>query len=142
MTPEWKQTYSGVVHPWLCDAMGHMTTRFYLAMFDDASYHYLRHIGAHAEKDHEAGIGWADIRQELDYVAEIGAGALTEVWSRPVRVGNKSMQFENELRNADTGEVSAKCLTTTVRFDLKARKGIVVEDAIRTRIEAWLTPAA
>ena len=25
-----------VVHPWLCDAMGHLTTRHYLGMFDDA----------------------------------------------------------------------------------------------------------
>ena len=33
--------YRGVAHPWLADVMGHMTTRHYVAMFDDASYHFL-----------------------------------------------------------------------------------------------------
>ncbi len=28
-----------VAHPWMCDVLGHMTTRHYVAMFDDAAYH-------------------------------------------------------------------------------------------------------
>ena len=24
-----RETYRGVVHPWQCDVMGHLTTRFY-----------------------------------------------------------------------------------------------------------------
>ena len=30
-----------VAHPWMCDVLGHMTTRHYVAMFDDAAYHML-----------------------------------------------------------------------------------------------------
>jgi len=30
-----------VAHPWMCDILGHMTTRHYVAMFDDAAYHML-----------------------------------------------------------------------------------------------------
>ena len=30
-----------VAHPWMCDVLGHMTTRHYVAMFDDSSYHFL-----------------------------------------------------------------------------------------------------
>ena len=30
-----------VAHPWMCDVLGHMTTRHYIAMFDDAAYHML-----------------------------------------------------------------------------------------------------
>ena len=32
--------HTAVAHPWLCDIMGHMTTRHYTAIFDDASYLY------------------------------------------------------------------------------------------------------
>ena len=39
------ECYRGVVHPWLCDAMGHMTTRHDMAMFDDGSYHLLAALG-------------------------------------------------------------------------------------------------
>ena len=30
-----------VAHPWECDVIGHLTTRFFVAMFDGASYHFL-----------------------------------------------------------------------------------------------------
>ena len=39
------ECYRGVVHPWLCDAMGHLTTRHYVGMFDDAGYHLLAALG-------------------------------------------------------------------------------------------------
>ena len=50
------ECYRGVVYPWLCDSMGHMTTRHYTAMFDDASYHMFAALGF--TPDHlAAGIG-------------------------------------------------------------------------------------
>ena len=33
--------YKGVSHPAMCDIMGHMTRRHYIAIFDDGSYHFL-----------------------------------------------------------------------------------------------------
>ena len=33
--------YKGIVHPWLCDVMGHMNVRHYMGMFDDASLQLL-----------------------------------------------------------------------------------------------------
>jgi len=38
-------TYRGVVYPWQCDAMGHFTTRFYMAVFDEAAWHFLWEAG-------------------------------------------------------------------------------------------------
>jgi len=39
---ETARVHFGVAHPWLCDSMGHLTSRHYVAMFDDASYHFFR----------------------------------------------------------------------------------------------------
>jgi len=33
--------HNDIVHPWLCDVMGHMNVRHYIGMFDDASYQLL-----------------------------------------------------------------------------------------------------
>ena len=33
--------HKSIVHPWLCDVMGHMNVRHYMSMFDDASYQLL-----------------------------------------------------------------------------------------------------
>ena len=35
----------GVAHPWLCDALGHLNTRNYHAMYDDALFVLLAIIG-------------------------------------------------------------------------------------------------
>jgi acyl-CoA thioesterase FadM len=48
-----------VSHPWQCDIMGHMTTRFYMAMFDDSSYHFLHHVfGWNSAQDPTGKLGW------------------------------------------------------------------------------------
>lgn len=126
-----------VAHPWLCDAMGHLTTRHYVGFFDDASYHLLAEAGYDGAKDLKAGWGWADVRHELEYKAEISAGALVEVWSRIVALGNSSVRSEHHMRERSQGVLSATLIANTVCFDLKARRSMPLPDAFRTRAAAY-----
>ena len=81
-----------VAHPWLCDVMGHLTTRHYMAMFDDASYHALNAVFGWSGSDAEAGgTGFVDVRHEIDYVAEVRAGDLLEIRSRLDRLGGNGL---------------------------------------------------
>ena len=60
-----------VAHPWQCDVLGHMTTRHYTAMFDDASYHFLHHLfGWNGASDDSGKLGWVDVRHTINYDAE------------------------------------------------------------------------
>ena len=64
-----------VAHTWFCDVLGHMTTRFYLHMFDDASYHLFHEVfGWAAAQDNEGKLGWVDVRHVIEYIAEVSAG--------------------------------------------------------------------
>ncbi len=128
------ECYRGVVHPWLCDVMGHLTTRHYMAMFDDAAYHLLGAIGF-GEDLVKAGIGFADVRMIIDYKAELGVGALTLVTGRVVKVGTKSLTFHYVMRNASTGAIAAELESVTVQFDLKKRAAIEVLPVIREGID-------
>ena len=48
----------GIVHPWLCDVMGHMNVRHYMGMFEDASYQLLAEvIGWHSGAEEWKGKG-------------------------------------------------------------------------------------
>ena len=40
------ETWRGMAHPWNCDTMGHMNTRFYAAIYDDAHQRYLIFAGS------------------------------------------------------------------------------------------------
>ena len=129
----WVQTVMGVVHPWLCDAMGHLTTRHYLGFFDDASWHLLAHASYDAAAATEEGWGWADVRHEITYAAELHAGALIVVEGRITGLGKSSVTSEYRMLDRATGGLSATLSARTVCFDLKARRSRPLPAAFRAR---------
>jgi acyl-CoA thioester hydrolase len=131
------ECYKGVVHPWLCDMMGHMTTRHYTAMFDDASYHMLAALGFTPAHLH-AGIGFADVKHTTSFLSELTAGALIAVTGRVIRVGGKSLTTHFRLTDIHSGREAAKLESIAVQFDLKARRAIDLLPEIRERASQLL----
>ncbi len=136
--PKFLETYRGVVHPWLCDAMGHLTTRHYMAMFDDAAWHMMLQLGDQPHRARENQLGWADVRHEIEYFHELPVGTLVIVRSALLRLGGKSVTCKYEMHNAESHELCAAMTATSVRFDLKARAAIPVEPELRQKMEVWL----
>lgn len=132
------ECYRGVVHPWLCDAMGHMTTRHYVAMFDDASYHLLAAIGFRAEHL-DRGVGFADVRMTLDYRAELRAGALVLVRGAVTRLGDRSMTARYRMEALPEAWLAAEMEAVTAQFDLRARRAIPLLPEIRAGAEALMS---
>ena len=134
-----RTVYQGVVHPWLCDAMGHLTTRHYMGMFDDASYHLLRQLFGYAGPFGAfEGKGWADVKHVIEYKAEVPAGTLVEVRGELVKLGTKSITARYELINLATGGIAATMESITAYFDLAARKAIPITDEMRAAAERKL----
>jgi acyl-CoA thioester hydrolase len=127
-------TGMGVVHPWLCDAMGHLTTRHYTGFFDDASYHLFAALGYDEALGRSQGWGWADVVTTTNYHAEVVSGALILVKSRIAAIGNSSMTAEHLLCDRTTGVLSARMEARTVCFDLVERRSRPVPDAIRATV--------
>lgn len=127
------ECHRGVVHPWQCDVMGHFTTRFYAAMFDDASYHLLAAAGfsaAHIGR----GLGFADVRTTISYLAELKAGDLVVIKGAVEKVGTKSLTTRYGMYDVATGVVAAQMETVCVQFDLRARKAVPIADDIRAKL--------
>ncbi len=126
------ETYRGVAYPWNCDSMGHMNTQFYSALYDGASFHFLSMLAPYTELK-KAGLGWADVRQLIEYKHEVPAGSLLVVRTTLKRLGNKSVEYQHELRNAETDELHSTSEQVTVLFDLKKRAAAPLDEAIRQR---------
>ena len=128
-----------VAHPWMCDVLGHMTTRFYLNMFDDASYHILYEVfGWSGASDDEGERGWADVRHVIEYVAEVNAGDVLETRAGIKKIGTKSITIRYEMTNLGEKELAATLECTCVLFDLKARKALPLPDDLRACAERHL----
>jgi acyl-CoA thioester hydrolase len=128
--------YKGIVHPWCCDVMGHMNTRHYLAMFDDAGYLLLNEAtGWHATSEAWQGRGWADVHNSIDYLAELRAGELVEIQGGISAIGNSSFTASYFMRNKVTGDIAAKMMAKLIYFDLVARKSMLLTDEIKQQLQ-------
>lgn len=118
-----------VVHPWLCDAMGHLTTRHYLGMFDDATYHLFAALGHAPAADAADHRGWADVRHEIDYRSELAAGALVRIDGRVTSIGRTSVGIEYRMIERTEDRLCATLAARTVCFDLAERRARPLPDS-------------
>jgi len=131
--------YKGVAHPWFADVMGHMTTRHYVAMFDDASYHFLFQVFAWSgDSVADSGLGWADVRHVIEYQAEVATGDLLEIRAGLQKVGGKSITTVYEMWNLSRDELAATLESSSVYFDTNARKAVAITDEMRTQAAPYL----
>jgi len=125
-------TYRGVAYPWNCDSMGHMNTQFYAALYDGGSFHFLSMLAPYQALK-EFDLGWADVRQLIEYKHEVRAGSLLVVKTGLRRLGNKSVEYRHEIVNAETGVLHSTSDQVTVLFDLNRRAAAPLTDEIRRR---------
>ncbi len=133
----------GVAHPWMCDVLGHLTTRHYVAMFDDAAYHLLYAVfGWAGSSDADGKIGWADVRHVIEYRAEVAAGDVLEIRAGLIKVGTKSIPIFYEMTNLGKNEMSATLECVCVLFDLQTRKSIELCEQLRESASKHLIKTA
>ena len=134
-----KLVNKAVAHPWFCDVLGHMTTRFYLGMFDDASYHFIHALfGWCGAQDDKGGLALVDVRNVIEYRVEVAAGDLLEIHGQLKKIGGKSLTIGYEMINLRNGEIASTLEVVCVLFDLKARKAVSIPDALRSVAEKHL----
>ena len=132
-------TYRGAVYPWHCDHVGHMNVMWYVGKFDEATWNFFAQLGLTPGYLRDAGRGMAAVQQNITYRRELLAGDVVEVSTSLREIGNKSIRFVHEMRNAATGEVAAVCELTGVHLDRQARRSVAFADTIRDRAAACLS---
>ncbi len=132
------ETFRGVVYPWHCDHQGHMTTMHYVGMFDAAFWHLLSAQGFTRAYLEERATGFADVRDTIEYRAELPVGSLVVIESGLARVGSTSVVGLHRMKNTETGAIAATCEKVTVYFDLKARRKMPLPEDLRAAMAAGL----
>jgi len=115
-------TYRGTVYPWHCDHMGHMNVMWYTGKFDEASWFLLSQIGLTRSFLKERNCGVAALQQDITYKRELRAGDIVTVRSNITDIQEKTIRIFHEMRNEETGELSAFANITGVYMDAVARK--------------------
>ncbi|RWN61484.1 MAG: acyl-CoA thioesterase [Mesorhizobium sp.] len=126
-------SFIGVAQPWMCDEFGHVNRRFYAAMFDDATLVVLRFLDV---DDRQDSLGWADVRTETDFRAEVSAGTILKIRSSVTKIGKSSLAIRHVMVNSSNGETAAVESCVSVRFDLQQRRSSELGKAVIARAES------
>ncbi len=132
------ETHRAVVYPWHCDHQGHMNTMQYVGMFDAAFWHHLSAMGFTRPFLDAANHGFADVKDTIEYKAEVPVGARVTIESALLRIGKSSITAIHTMRDSETGEVAATSEKITVYFDLEARASTPLPDDMRAGAEAFI----
>ena len=134
-------TYRGSVYPSQCDQMGHLNVSFYVAKFDEATWQLLNAIRLTPSRLRAEKIGMAGVEQHIEYKRELYAGDVVSVTSRILEIRDKSIRFEHQMKNDETGELAARMVIVAVHLDTATRRARAFPADVRERAAAMIAPA-
>lgn len=118
------------------DPQWHVNNSRFLSFLETARMQYLIELKLWDGIDFFK-LGLIVARVELDYLAPIKLGQSIRVGARVSRMGSKSMDFDYQIEDAQTGRVMATGLTPMVCYDYHKSVSIPVPDEWRKIISAY-----
>lgn len=102
------------------DALGHINNNIYLSFFDLGKADYFDKMRGSAVSWTEGAIVIAHL--EMDFLAPTFYKENITVESKIVRIGDKSGEFVQRLRNQKTGDIKCICKSIFVYIDAETQK--------------------
>ena len=119
------------------DPQGHVNNAKHLTYFEQARIAYLIELGLFTKDQSfmEVGVILADIH--ITYLEPIYYGQNIKVGVHTVKLGIKSMTWEQNIVDVDTGRELAKGMVIMVTYNYHARKTISVPTSWREKINEF-----
>ena len=116
------------------DPQGHVNNAKHLTYFEQARIAYLIELGLFTKDQSfmEVGVILADVH--ITYLEPIYFGQNIKVGVHPVKMGNKSMTWEQTILGAETGNELARGKVVMVTFDYREEKTIPIPQKWREKI--------
>jgi len=119
------------------DPQGHVNNAKHLTYFEQARIAYWIELGLFTKDQSfmEIGVILADIH--LTYLEPIYYGQNIKVGVHIAKLGNKSMTWQQNIVDADTGKELAKGEVIMVSYDYRAEKSISIPQEWREKISGF-----
>ena len=119
------------------DPQGHVNNAKHLTYFEQARIAYLIELGLFSKQQSfmEIGVILADIH--ITYLEPIYYGQHLRVGVQAVKLGIKSMTWEQNILDEDTGREAAKGVIIMVTYNYQARKTIPIPSSWREKISEF-----
>ena len=119
------------------DPQGHVNNAKHLTYFEQARIHYMIELGLFTKDQSFMQIGVIVADVHITYREPIYFGQNIKAGVHAAKLGSKSMTWEQNIVDADTGRELAKGEVIIVTYDYKDEKTIPVPQEWRQRITAF-----
>jgi acyl-CoA thioester hydrolase len=118
--------------------MGHMNVRYYLALFDEASWAFFHSFGmteAYYKANHAGGFA---LEHHIRYISEVRLGETVHIHARLLQRNAKRIHFMYFMVNQDKGVLSATLESVASHADLKLRRTSPYPPEISAQLDAMI----
>ena len=119
------------------DPQGHVNNAKHLTYFEQARIHYMIELGLFTRDQSFMQIGVIVADVHITYLEPIYFGQNIKVGVHAAKLGSKSMTWEQNIVDTDTGREAARGEVIIVTYDYKDEKTIPVPSEWRERITAF-----
>lgn len=119
------------------DPQGHLNNSKYLTYFETGRIKYFAHLGLFQPGASFMNIGMIMADAHVTFKSAVEYETNIKVGVRIARLGNKSMDSEYVILDADTGEELATGSSVLVAYDYRSGKTIPISDAWRKTISEF-----
>lgn len=120
------------------DPMGHMNVRWYMALYDEATWHFFNTIGMTADYFKTHNCGAFALKQFISYFSEIHAGQQVAIRTRVLGRNEKRFHFMHFMINETTEQLASTFESMGTHADLKKRSSALFPAHIANAIDIQL----
>ncbi len=119
------------------DPQGHVNNAKHLTYFEQARVAYLINLGLFTKDQSFMKIGVIVADIHITYLAPVYFGQNIKIGVRTVKLGNKSMTWEQNVMDADSGKELSKGELVIVTYDYSQGKTISIPQEWRDKISEF-----
>jgi acyl-CoA thioester hydrolase len=116
------------------DPQGHVNNAKHLTYFEQARVAYMINLGLFTKDQSFMKIGVIVADVHITYLAPVYFGQNVRIGVRTAKIGNKSMTWEQNVMDADSGKELSKGDLVIVTYDYETEKTISVPQEWRNKI--------
>ena len=116
------------------DPQGHVNNAKHLTYFEQARVAYMINLGLFTRDQSFMKIGVIVADVHITYLAPVYFGQNVRIGVRTAKIGNKSMTWEQNVMDADSGKELSKGELVIVTYDYETEKTISVPQEWREKI--------
>ena len=120
------------------DKMGHMNVRYYMAVFDRATWRMLAEYGLDDAYFSTTENGVFMLKQFIQYLAEVRPGETIAVYTRILGLTDKRIHLMHFMANQDSSGLAAVIESLITHANLKVRKAAPLPSEIAARFASRL----